>query len=82
MKNSVLNFVQTYGKYVFSICLLVLFVFFVRWIGYKGLLGLFLGMVVMAWIFLSKNVLVRWIVSKMRAEEYVESYVQKKGDGR
>ncbi len=61
-----------------ALSILTIFFFF-RWVGIKGMISFILGMGIMAWIFLSKNVLVRMIVSKFEGEEYIDSF-KKSGD--
>ena len=55
----------------------ILFFMFMRWIGLKGALGLFAGMLAMAYLFLSKNMMVWWLVESFQNEEYMASLLNK-----
>lgn len=48
-----------------------MFMFF-RFIGLKGLLGFVCGMSIMAYLILSKNPLLRWVISFATAEYYID----------
>ena len=55
-----------------SIGLIIAIFMFFRWIGYKGMIGFALGMMIMAYLILSKNVMLKWAIDMTRSNEYIE----------
>jgi len=66
------NTTKQYVRYLVSIASLIGLVVFIRWAGMKGIISFFLGMTVMAALFLSKNMMIRLLVDKFSGTEYVD----------
>jgi len=54
-----------------------LFIWLFRYLGFKGILGLFIGMTIMAYLILSKNMLLLGIVNIFDAGGFVEEINKK-----
>ena len=48
------------------------FIALMVWLNVKGLIGLLLGMFIMAYLIFSKNALLMWIVKKTNSNPYLE----------
>ena len=48
------------------------FIALLYWLNFKGMVGMMLGMTAMAYLILSKNPLIMWIVEKTRSTEYID----------
>ena len=55
-----------------TIGLLIGFFIFFRWIGWKGMLGMIIGMAIMAYLLLSKNIMLKWAIDMAKGNEYIE----------
>ncbi len=59
-------------RILISIASIVLLFVFFRWVGWKGMLAFFLGMGVMTYLFLSKNMMIKMVVEYFEASTYVD----------
>lgn len=65
---------------VLSIGSIILLFLFLRWVGLKGLLSLMIGMFIMAWLLLSKNQLLLWVIKKTEGGDYLEEVKGKESE--
>ena len=71
MINKIVGFFKKYLRLIIAITMTILILRGMYWMGLKGMFGMFLGMVIMTVIFLSKNPLVLWFIQKFNAETYM-----------
>ena len=64
---------KNYLKIIIRLGSLVAFIFVVRWLSWKGMLGMLLGMAFVTYLFMSKNTMLMAIVS-MFDDGSVENY--------
>ena len=57
---------------IISIASIIALFAFLRWVGWKGFISMLLGMAIVAWLFLSKNLLVLWVVKKASGEDFID----------
>lgn len=57
---------------MFSIAVTIGMIFGLRWLGMKGIIGLFIGMMFMAYMFLSKNPVMMFMVKRTEGETYID----------
>jgi asparagine N-glycosylation enzyme membrane subunit Stt3 len=55
-------------RIIIKIVLFIAFLYAVRWMGVKGMFGLFLGMTIMAYLLLSENPLFVYMIRLMQGE--------------
>jgi len=55
----------------------IIFLFFLRWLGLKGCLGIVVGMFLMALLLLSKNKYLKWIIDLTKSENYIWELMKK-----
>lgn len=56
----------------------LLLIMMIRWAGIKGVLMLFLGMGIMAYLLLSKNIMLLALIDKLEGNEYIDEIKKKK----
>lgn len=59
-------------RIVISIASILILIFFFRWVGLKGVLAFFLGMTIMAYLLLSKNLMFMGIIDYFGADKYID----------
>lgn len=81
-KNLIKFFTAILTLKIFKICYSVLtilaFIYFLRWAGYKGVISLLLGMLIMAYLLLSKNIMFMSLVKLLEAEQHIDDIKEKK----
>lgn len=69
------------GLYILKILLMLALLFavfmFFRWAGVKGMLSFILGMFLMSWLILSKNMVMRTLIEMTKSESYINEVVGK-----
>lgn len=66
-------------KIVVNLALLFAVIFLLRYLGLKGVIGLFTGMMLMAYLLLSKNGLLMYFVKLFSGEWYIDELNKRKG---
>ena len=65
-------------RLVVMIASVLLIIAFLRWAGIKGILSFVLGMSLMAYLLISKNMMFQGIISMFGADEYLNEVAKKK----
>lgn len=81
MKEKILNILRSYRNIFYSLFSIIALFLFFRWGGIKAFVGIMLGFVIMAYVFLSKNVIVRALIDRFEGNEYIDVISKKKGGG-
>lgn len=71
------NFTLIIVKIVISLVTIILFIGFFRWTGFKGLISFMLGMLIMAFLILSKNPILLSIIAMTQSEDFIDSIMKK-----
>jgi len=50
---------------------------FFRWVGWKGFISFVAGMSLMAYVILSKNPLIKWVIDATQSDEYIWELMKK-----
>lgn len=72
IKEKIANIGRQTLKITLSIASIILLIVFFRWIGFKGLLAFFFGMGLMAYLLLSKNLMLSYIVDYFGAKDHIK----------
>ncbi len=78
LKDKAINFFKKALIIIFSIASIISLFIFLRWAGIKGIISLFLGMGIMAYLFMSKNFMLSYIIESTKSEDYIEEIKKKK----
>jgi len=76
-KQSAKGVLQIILRIVIMIASILLILGFFRWAGVKGVLAFILGMLIMAYLLLSKNFMFKGIIDMFGATEYLEDMGKK-----
>lgn len=57
-------------SYVLNIAVLISLIFFLRWVGVKGIISLLIGMALMGWLVLSQNIIFMSFIKLIDGELY------------
>jgi len=79
IKEKVSNIFKVTLRIVIMIASVLLILGFFRWAGIKGILSFMLGMGIMAYLLLSKNMMFRGIIDMFGATEYLDDMGKKDG---
>lgn len=78
IKNKIKNILMTILRIFIIIASILLVIGFLRWAGIKGVLSFMLGMSLMAYLLLSKNIMFQGIIEMFGASEYLSEIGKKK----
>lgn len=78
IKNKIKNILNTIIRIFIIIASILLVIGFLRWAGIKGVLSFMLGMSLMAYLLLSKNIMFQGIIEMFGASEYLSEIGKKK----
>ncbi len=59
-------------KILFSLATIIGFFYLFRWLGLKGFYGFALGLLIMAYMILSKNMIMQGIIDMTSSEDYID----------
>lgn len=72
------EFIKKVLQILFSILTIILLFTFFRWAGIKGLLSFLIGMLIMAFLILSKNPVMTSIIAMTQSEDFIDTVMDKK----
>lgn len=76
------DLIFAYAKKIFKIICFILsiflFIWFFRWASWKGMISFVLGMGIMGFLLLSKNPMLRFLISFAQADDYFKEIIDKK----
>lgn len=78
IKEVIRNVFKTILRIAFIIASILLILGFFRWAGIKGFIAFLLGMGIMAYLLLSKNMMFQGIIEMFGADEYITDIGKKK----
>lgn len=71
---------RRYVRLFFGFGTIIGLVFFFRFVGWKGMMAFFLGMLIMAYLLLSKNVMLQVVLRMFEgSDEYIDELNKKSG---
>lgn len=68
LKNVIFSFINI----LLSLATIIAFFIFFRWVGVKGLLAFLLGMFIIGYLILSKNLMFQAIIGMTKSESYID----------
>lgn len=78
IKEKISNILKVTLRIIVMIASVLLIIGFLRWGGIKGILSFMLGMGLMAYLLLSKNMMFQGIIGMFGADEYLNEIGKKK----
>jgi len=66
------KFVRLYFMRIVSVGLIFGIIGLFYWMGFKGVIGFLLGILIMSMVILTKNPVFMWLVEKMQADAYMQ----------
>lgn len=71
------NNLKTVLNIVLSLASILLIFIYFRWVGYKGVISFLLGLIVMAYLLLSNNIIMRSLIKIFEAEQTLKDIMKK-----
>ncbi len=71
------NNLKTVLNIVLSLASILLIFIYFRWVGYKGVISFLLGMVIMAYLLLSNNIIMRSLIKIFEAKQTLKELMKK-----